>query len=343
MKKILSFFIIFSFLSASFPAYCQTGQRTQQLLDLQHQAHSLLQTNPLAQEYIRDILAYTGAVLLIAHLKKFSQQQLKAAIATQLQNIPSSAHAPISLLPQNTPYYMAAKKTAADPAQLSLFPDEAPAPKSAPAPAKEDLSWLDAPQEPLKSTRPKPSPELFDDPQFQSKKPQKSYLSKRVEAEYGQTNLFKKLTPQEIEGLFQRLDQAAAIHAKSGKETAQRFLHDMANKYPRAQILFISAKRMLLGGVLLLVADRFIRWGQEDASFQRFLANPQLFLQADAQEISILAQNPQSLQYAQLLVEGLKEITHADIGQEEVHFMRQATRQMHQEKQALQLKNLPTY
>ncbi|MBR3899600.1 MAG: hypothetical protein IKJ44_04935 [Elusimicrobiaceae bacterium] len=338
MKRFFSFLAVMGLLFNSSFCYGNTPQRAGRLLQLQAQAHAILQTNPQTQQYIKEILLYSSAVLLMAQMKQLSAQQFRAALAADLQEVAQLRTRPLPKYTPGRPYYMAAKKAATDPAQLSLFPEEAPAPK--PAPKKEDLSWLDAPQEELKSTRPTPAAELFEEAEFQTKKPQKSYLSKRVEKEYGHTNLFKKLTPQETQGLFQRLDQAAAINAKSGKEAAQKFLHEMANKFPKAQILFISAKRMLLGAVLFMVADHFIQFGQENPSLQRLMANPHLFLQADENQIALLAQDPQAVQYAELLVQGLEEIAQTPITAEDIAYMRKSTEQMQQSRRNEQLQHI---
>ena len=328
------------FINGTF-CYGNTRQREVRLFQLQAQAHSILQQNPQMQQYIKDILIYSSAVLLMAQMKQLSMQQFKAALETDLQEIAHIRQRPLPKYTPGRPYYMAAKKTAADPAQLSLFPEEAPAPK--PAPKKEDLSWLDAAQEELKSTRTAPAAELFEEAEFQAKKPKKSYLSKRIEQEYGNTNHFKKLTAQEIEGVYQRLDQAAAIHYKSGKEAAQKFLHEMANKFPKAQILFISAKRMLLGAALLMVADRFIQFGQENQSLQRLIANPYLFLQADENQIAVLAQNPQAVQYAELLVQGLEEIARTPITDKDVSYLKKSTEQLQQNRRYEQLQHISNH
>ncbi len=310
--------------------------RTEQLLHLQHQARHYASLNP----HTRDLLLYVSAYLLWAYMEKLPAYQFKMALTQELSQINPSAYR--SVQPQHSFSHMFAKKRAvSDADQLSLFPEEkAPV---RPAPAKEnDLSWLDQTDEALRPTQKPQTNSLFPELE-QAAQPKKSYLSRRIEERYGHTNYFLKLTQEEREGLFQRLNQAAAINHKSGKAAAHKFLYDMSNKYPRAHILFLQAKHLLLGGILLLVADNMIDFCLENQSMNRLLRNPQLFLEASEQEIALLAQDPQAVPYAQLLVASLEEIAPVSVSDEELAYIRSSIRRTEQSAQNQSLRQTLSY
>ncbi len=336
MRRFILFITALAFICSSYTLAWGQQTRFQQLLALQTQAKSYAQQSP----YARDLLLYISATLLWAHMAKVPVYQFKMALTQELSQIsPSSRHS----FTEHSFQHMFAKraKPVADEAQLSLFPEETPAPKPT-TPKKEDLSWLDEAPEALAPTKKPQGESLF--PELEKAAPvKKSYLSRRIEERYGHTNYFHKLSQEEIEGLFQRLNQAAAINYKSGKAAAHKFLSDMANKYPKAQVLFLQAKHLLLGGVLLIIADQLIDFSLENQSFERMLRNPQLFLEASPEELVSLAENPQVLEYAQLLTASLEEMTYVSVSEEELAYIRSYNQNMRQTRQSSRLRQSVTY
>lgn len=316
MRKLFSFLLALSFVLQVPTVAWGQQTRFEQLLHLQHQAQHHVQNTP----YSRDLLFYISALLLYAHMHKFSAYEFKMALTQELSQFSSSAQ---PRRPEFSFRHMYAQKTrpVASDVQLSLFPDE-PAPAK-PAPAKkEDLSWLDKEPETLKPTKKPQKTTLFAEIEPPAQPIKKSYLSRRIEEKYKHTSFFFKLTQEEIEGLFQRLNQASAINYKYGKDAAYKFLSEMADKYPKAQVLFLQAKHLLLGGVLLFAIDQLLDLSFEDPSFSRLARNPYLFINASEQELKLLAENPQSLPYAQLLVSSLEELAATSVSQEEIEYIR---------------------
>ena len=324
MRKFFTLLILLAYTCS--PSAFVWGQNTsaEQLFSLQKQARHYASQS----EHSRDLLFYISATLLWAYMEKLPALQLKMALTQELNQISVSSH---SWHTEHSFNQMFAKKAAADPSQLSLFPQEA-APTQPPTPKKEDLSWLDEPQEALRATKKAQENSLFPELEV-AKQPKKSYLSRRIEERYGNTNYFRKLSQEEIEGLFQRLNQAAAINYKSGKEAAQKFLADMANKYPKAQVLFLQARHLLLGGALLLLVDQLVDFSSENQSLYRLVRNPELFLEATREDLALLAEHPQSVEYANLLVLSLQEMASSSLSDEELAYIQSVNQQTRQSQQ----------
>ena len=287
-------------------------------MQLQSQANSLISSSAESEERLTQLLTLITGTLLLAQAKQLSRQQFKTALAQQFQEIKGGAFSRhSSTLPELSSRFMWAKKATppADPNQLSLFPDEAPS-TATPAKPNKDLSWLDEKPAELKPTKIRDEASLFAEPEFQPKKA-KSAFAQRVEREHAGMQCLEKLTQEERAGLIQRLNQAAAINYKHGKTAAQKFLYDMGQKYPRARAIFFSARHMLWGVGLLVIADQIFTYSQGDAFFNRLVQNPHLFLNASEEEIEILAQHEQSVAFAELLVEGLKDLSQVPLTQED--------------------------
>lgn len=317
------------FLTSS-PVMAQQSYRKHQLLRLQSQANSLINSSAESKKRLTQLLTLVTGTLLLTQTKHLSQQQFKTALAQQVQDIKAArlSRTP-SALPELSSRFMMAKKAkpTADPSQLSLFPDEAPAKAPAASPNK-DLSWLDEAPPQLKPTKIHDENFLFSDPQFQSKRP-KSAFAQKVEREHMGLACWEKLTQEERAGLIQRLNQAAAIRCKHGREAAQKFLFDMGQKYERARIIFFRARNMLWGVGLLLVANELLTHSQEDAFFARLVQNPQLFLNASEEEIEVLAQHEESVSYAELIVTSLEELSNIPLTQEDEKMIQELLRHEH--------------
>lgn len=266
------------------------------LKQLQQQARQYLQPSTPQGSYLRQLLVLTAAgAALQAGLQATSAQAAKA-VAGIHHSTGLIKPKKFSFSLPKTRYHMFAKKQ-----ELTgdLFAQ----------PAGKDLSWLDEPQKPV-APRPQTQPDLFGNTTKEIRP--NTYLSKQIFKNYWPR--LDMLPLSEQQGLMEALDEAVARKKAGGRQMALRFLEQKAAQSASTSLYFVIAKRMLVFGGLLLASDAYFdAMYSNDKMLHRLANNPLLFVDADEQELAVLAQNPQA-------VDLCAQITHALSLMAESHF-----------------------
>lgn len=281
MKKLFSVILSFLWLFTGVPLTLHAegfAQRLAALKKLQQQARQYLQADNAKGNYLRQLLVLSAAgAALQAGLEATSAKAAHAVAGIRNASLTAKPK-PLSPSAASARYHMFAKKQ-----ELTgdLFAQ----------PQAKDLSWLDAPQEPV-APRPQQEASLFG-PASQEVRPN-TYLSKRIMKNYRPR--LERLPLSEQQGLIQALDEAVARKKSGGMQMALRFLEQKAAQSSTTSLYFIIAKRMLVFGGILLATDAYLNAMASDSKMlQRVANNPLLFIDAGEDDLAALAQNPHAL------------------------------------------------
>ena len=302
IKKWISVSVCFGLLLQSgTAAWAGTPSRLEELRQLQQQARAALAQHPQRADYIRNLLTLSAGAAMMAALAEQTQARAVQAFVSARDEArfprPKTTFSPRSSADNRM---LLARKKAPELTGNLFDPPPAPAPAPAPTPApQKDLSWLYEPEQPLVPKNKQPT--LFEMPKGEVKP--NTYLSKRIWEIYKYR--MDLLTPGEKEAVIEALDEAVAYKKAAGRQAALDFLDKKASLCSRTSIYFDLARRMLVIGAVLAVADFCFSSISEDM-VKRMAHNPVLFLDASEEDLARLARNPQSTEYGRHIAQAVQ-------------------------------------